>query len=121
MRLLHVRRLGLLYGLLGGVGQGDQPREDHIQLLYGGTFSGLPVDVSRNREALPYGCGHLADVGGDGPLADPEQVGHAVLDKIGAVIHEYQKNPVPQAWGERAARADLAPVARSSLFRYASE
>ena len=77
VRLLHVRPLRLLYELLSGVGQGDQRREDLIQILYGRTLLGLLVDIPRNEAAHPYGRSNLADVGRDGPLADPEQVGYA--------------------------------------------
>lgn len=84
-----------MYELLGGIGQGDQLREDPIQLLYGGVFLGLPVDVPWNREALPYGQANLADVGGNGLLADPEQVGQAVLYEVGAVVHEDQEDYSP--------------------------
>lgn len=110
---LHVRPPGFLYGLLGSVGQSDQPWKEPVQLLYGGALLGLPVDVLRNGEELPYGRGNLADVGRDGPLAEPEQVGNAVLYEVGAIVHEGRRTIPPQVQCERAARL-------SSLFRSAS-
>ena len=112
VRFLHVGPHGLLYGLLGGVGQGDQPREQPVELLDGCSLSGLPVELLRDGETLPYDRDHLPDVGRDGSLANPEQVGHAVLGQVGPVVHEDQKNPVPRVQGERAARARPAHPAR---------
>ena len=52
---LHVRPFGPLYGLLGSVGQGHQPRKELVQILYGGGLLGLLVYVPRDGEACPYG------------------------------------------------------------------
>ncbi len=74
MGLLRLGLLRLQYGLLGGIGQGDHPREELAQILDGGRLACLPVVFLRQGETLPDDWGHLADVGGDGPPGDPEQM-----------------------------------------------
>ena len=67
VRLLGLGLLRLLYGLLGGVNQGDHPREEFVQILDGGGLAGLLVELLRQGKDVPYNRGHLADVGGDRP------------------------------------------------------
>ena len=46
------------------------------------------MDLLQDGKSTPYDRRHLADVGGDGPLGDPEQVDHAVLGQVGPIVHE---------------------------------